>query len=91
MGFVINAEGEKIKVDNPNGWCMENVVLINNNTVLKSKYLLRVVDFEDGVVAEELFDDYPSDEIILYHMSQNNINRYMGYAEVKEVKILDFK
>lgn len=91
MGYVINSEGKKIKVNNPDGYCAENVILINDDTILTYKYLIRLVSFSEGIVAEELLDEEPSDEIIMYYMSKNNVNRYAGYAEVVKVRTLDFR
>lgn len=75
MGYVINKEGMKIKVDNPDGYCAENVVLINDDTVLVNKWIVNMFKkqlYEKGseseFVAEILFDKEPTNDQIIYHL-----------------------
>ena len=42
MGYVINSEGKTIKVNNPDGYCAENVVLVNDDTILVDKYMIKI-------------------------------------------------
>lgn len=98
MGYVINKNGEKIEVNNPEGYCAENVVLINDDTILVDKYVINIYKkqlyekrSEAEFIIEILLDNKPTDEEIIFHMVQNGINRYSGYATVDKVKCLDFK
>lgn len=98
MGYVINKEGKKIEVNNPDGLCAENVVLINDDTILVNKYMLSIYrkylydkNFESEFITEIIFDDEPTNEQIIFHMSQNNVNRYSGFVVLEKIKVLDFK
>lgn len=98
MGYVINSEGKKIKVNNPDGYCVENVVLVNDDTILVDKYMINIFKkslYENGsdteLVAEIVLDDEPTNDEIIFHMALNGVNRYSGYATVEKIKVLDFK
>lgn len=97
MGYVINGNGEKLEVSNSDGWCGESVVLINDTTVLLNKYVLNIFkksmyerNSESEFIKEIEFDNEPNDETIIFHMVQNGVNRYSGYATIDRIKVLDF-
>jgi hypothetical protein len=97
LGYVINGKGEKLEVSNSDGWCGENTVLISDTTVLLTKYILNIFkhqiyqrNSESEFVKEIIFDEEPNDEMIIFHMVQNGVNRYSGYAYVEKIKVLDF-
>ena len=97
MGYIVNRNGDKIKVKNPDGYCGENVVLVNDNTYLDTKWLVEIYKKdmcsrgqESEFVAEIEFDNEPTDEQIIYHMVKNEVNRYSGYAIVNKIRVMDF-
>ena len=98
MGFVINKNGEKIEVPNPEGFCAETVVLINDDTILQDRYIINIYkrdmgfkNAESEFITDVIFNEMPTDENIIYTMVQNGVNRYSGYATVEKIKVLDFK
>jgi hypothetical protein len=98
MGYIINKEGQRIQVDNPDGWCAENVVIINDDTILVDKWAVDLYkrdmwanSDESNFVKEIMFDKEPTDEQLIFHMSQNGINRASGYVSVQKVKALDYR
>jgi len=98
LGYVINGKGEKLEVDNSDGWCGESVVLISDTTVLLTKYVINIFkqqihqkSSESEFVKEIILDEEPTDEMVIFHMVQNGVNRYSGYAIVDKIKVLDFK
>lgn len=97
MGYIVNKNGDKIKVKNPDGYCGENVVLVSDRTYLDKKWLIEIYkkdinsnNSDSEFVAEVVLDDEPTDEKIIYHMVKNEVNRYSGYAIVKEIRVMDF-
>lgn len=97
MGYIVNKEGEKIEVKNPNGCCGENVVLVNDRTILDKKWLIEIYkkdiyakNSESDFIVEIVLDDEPTDEEIIYYMVKNEVNRYSGYSTVREIRVLDF-
>ena len=99
MGYVINKQGKKLEVNNPDGNCAENVVLVNDETILVDKYIINLFqkemwnsnNKESEFIAEVILDNEPTDEQIIFHMVKNGINRYTGFAVVEKIKKLDFK
>lgn len=97
MGYVINKQGEKLEVSNPNGNCAESVVLVNDETILVDKYIINIFqkneweNKESEFIAEVILDEKPTDEQIIFHMVKNGINRYTGFAVIEKIKMLDFK
>lgn len=98
MGYVINEKGQKLEVNNPEGYCAENVVLINDDTILIDKYIIYIykkelyeAQSESEFVAEVILDDKPTNEQIIFHMVKNGVNRYSGYVTIEKIKTLDFK
>jgi hypothetical protein len=98
MGYIINGNGEKIAINNPDGYCAENVVLINDDTILVDKYIINIYkkqlyekNSESEFITEILLDNEPTDEEIIFHMVQNGVNRYSGYVTIDKIKTLDFK
>lgn len=96
MGYIIKENGEKIEVNNPDGFCTEEVVLVNDDTILKDKYILELYKKEynsdkSEFVKEIEFDTIPTDEKIIFHMTKNGISRYSGYAQINKIKVIDFK
>lgn len=98
MGYVINKHGDKIEVNNPDGDCAENVVLINDDTILLEKYLINIFkkemwngsSHESEFIKEILLDEKPTDEQLIFYMSQNGINRYTGFITIEKIKTLGF-
>ena len=98
MGYIINRDGDKIEVKNPEGCCGEIVVLISDTTILNTKWLIEIYkkdiydkNSESEFIKEVILDDKPTDEEIIYHMVKNEVNRYSGYATVNKIRVMDFK
>ena len=97
MGYIVNRNGDKIKVKNPDGYCGENVVLVNDRTYLDTKWLIEIYKKdmcskgqESDFIAEVVLDNFPTDEEIIYLMVKNEVNRYSGYAIVNKIRVMDF-
>jgi len=97
MGYIINKNGEKIEVKNPDGCCGESVVLINDDTFLDEKWLIEIYkkniwekNSQSDFIAEVIMDTEPKDEEIIFHMIKNDVNRYTGYSIIKKIRVLDF-
>jgi len=98
MGYVINNRGEKMEVENPDGDCGENVVLINDTTILNEKWVIGIYkkalyekNSQSDYVTEVILDNEPTDEEIIFHMVTNGVNRYSGYSIVEKIRVLDFQ
>jgi hypothetical protein len=99
MGYVINKNGEKIEVNNPEGWCAESVVLVNDDTILVDKYIINLFKkemwdnskSESEFIKEIVLNKEPTNEQIIFYLCQNGLNRYSGYATIEKIKTLDFK
>jgi len=100
MGYVINSEGEKMEVKNPNGCCGENVVLINDTTILNEKWIIAIYkkafygknsESESDFITEIILDEEPTNEEIIFYMVTNGVNRYSGYSIVERIRVLDFE
>ena len=97
MGYIVNRNGDKIIVKNPDGYCGENVVLVNDRTYLDTKWLIEIYKKdmcsngqESEFIAEVECDSEPTNEEIIYHMVKNEVNRYSGYAIVNKIRVMDF-
>ena len=68
MGYIVNRNGDKVEVKNPDGCCGENVVLVNDDTFLDTKWLIEIYkkdiysnNSESEFITEVVLDTEPTD------------------------------
>lgn len=97
--FVVTQNGKRLPVDDSNideneyFRFQNNVALYTDNTILKKCYIMQLQKydafanknkFELEFVKELKYDHYPTENDILYAMSEYGITRYAGVVTVVE-------
>ena len=98
MGFIINRNGDKIQVNNPEGYDWEKVVILQDDTILVDRWIASLFKREMGIhspvdeefVCDKLFDREPTDEELIFFMAQNEVHSFSGYVMVDKVKMIGY-